>query len=79
MLKLIRLIGKITFSLITLLVLIYSVLMMLIDVIFSLLSLTPKADVCLFITEHAIPNFCGVISIAYCILTMVRKFIVRHY
>lgn len=75
MLKYIKFIGLKLLLLIILLILMYSVLIKSIDVFFSILSLTPNIDVVLFITEYVIPNLCGVISIAYCIKILLRKFI----
>lgn len=48
--------------------------MIAIDLLFSLLSLSPNVDIGVFIAEHAIPNCCGVISILFCILKIVNKY-----
>lgn len=52
----------------------YSVVMMLINVVFSTLSLSSTVDNSIYFKEQFIPSICGILSMIYCLYRLfIRK------
>jgi len=65
---------KILFKIIIAIILAYSVVMMLINIVFSTLSLSSTVDNSIYFTEQFIPSICGILSMIYCLYRLfIRK------
>jgi len=65
---------RILLKLIIAIILAYSVVMMLINVVFSTLSLSSTVDNSIYFTEQFIPSICGLLSMIYCLYRLfIRK------
>lgn len=65
---------KILLKIIIAIILAYSVVMMLIHVVFSTLSLSSVQDNGIFFKEQFIPSICGLLSMIYCLYSLfIRK------
>lgn len=65
---------KVLLKLIIAIILTYSVVIMLINVVFSTLSLSSTIDNGIYFTEQFLPSICGLLSMIYCLYRLfIRK------
>ena len=64
---------KILLKIIVIILLVYSVVMMLINVLYSTLSLSETYDKSVFFKEQFLPSICGIISMLYCLFSLFRR------
>ena len=63
---------KILLKIIVTIILVYSIVMMLINLLFSTLSLSVTTDNSIYFKEQFIPCACGLISMIYCLFCLFR-------